>query len=514
MNYRNLVEYIVHWVGIRKFVPLEGGITVQSIGERDLVIERQSKRLLQVLAAILGIVLIMGNAVVVSSESNMKSKEIVDPYQVYTYDLMTQQIDQLAAAYPDLIKVQSIGTTAFGRDIKAVKVGKGEASVLIDGSQHAREWMGTNLILYMIDRYAYSYEHNMKYDDYIVRDLLDHCTIWFVPMVNPDGVTLQQEGLNAFDESFHANLINMNGGSHDFKRWKANAEGIDINRQYPAMWTGIRNASNYPTFKNYKGSEPAETAEAQSMIHFTYENDPEIALSYHTSGEVLYWHFNSAPEHLARDKEMADTISGMTGYSQVKPQKDPSGGGYTDWFIAQFGRPGFTVELGPYHEETELPLWTFTDIWKKNMNMGLYLASEGYKLWRERYPMEMIEEKIQLLETVQLYNRPNDSFPAGAELNEAKVTSDARLGDWYRIPTWLGPKWVHLNQTAYLHGHSEVYTDHIKLIDKTPIYHYPNKENSTPLGQLNSQEVKALERWNGWILIRTWLGDVWIQEIG
>ncbi|SFM22490.1 g-D-glutamyl-meso-diaminopimelate peptidase [Paenibacillus sp. 1_12] len=474
--------------------------------------ERKSRRLLQVLVAILGALLIMGNAHGSAANSNVESKEIVDPYQVYTYELMTQHIDQLAAAYPELITVKSIGTTDFGREIKAVKVGKGEASILIDGSQHAREWMGTNLILYMIDRYAYAYEHNMKYDDYPVRQLLDQCSIWFVPMVNPDGVTLQQEGLNAFPESYHAYLTSMNGGSTNFKRWKANASGIDINRQYPAMWTSIRNSPRYPTFKNFKGSEPVETVEAQSMIHFTYESDPEIVFSYHTSGEVLYWHFHTAAEHLARDKKMADFISAMTGYGQVKPDKNPSGGGFTDWFIVQFGRPGFTAELGPYQEETELPLWTFTDIWDQNQSIGLYLASEGYKLWWERYPMEMIEEKIQLLNPVQLYNRPSDSFPVGAELNEAKITADARLGDWYRVPTWLGPKWVHLSQASYLHGHSESYANRITLKDTTPIYKSPNPDESQLLGQLDPQEVETLERWNDWILIRTWSGNGWIQE--
>ncbi|MCU6791588.1 M14 family zinc carboxypeptidase [Paenibacillus sp. WQ 127069] len=474
--------------------------------------ERKSRVLLQVLAAILAILLMMGNVVVIASDSQSVSKEIVDPYQVYTYELMTQQIDQLAAAYPELIEVKSIGTTGFGRDIKAVKVGKGDASILIDGSQHAREWMGTNLILYMIDRYAYAYEHNMKYEHYPVRQLLDQCSIWFVPMVNPDGVTLQQEGLNAFPESYHSYLLSMNGGSTNFKRWKANATGIDINRQYPAMWTGIRNSPQYPTFKNYKGSEPVETAEALSMIRFTYESDPEIALSYHTSGEVLYWHFNTASEYVARDKKMADTISGMTGYSQIKPEKDPSGGGFTDWFIVQFGRPGFTAELGPYQEENELPLWTFTDIWEKNQSMGLYLASEGYKLWRERYPIEKVEENIQLLEPVQLYNRPSDSFPTGGELKEAKVTSDSRMGDWYRIPTWLGPRWVRLNHVSYLHGHSESYPNRINLKEKTAIYKYPKANEAELLGQLEPQEVETLERWNDWILIRTWSGDGWIQE--
>lgn len=157
-------------------------------------------------------------------------------------------------------------------------------------------------------------------------------------MVDLDGVTLQQKGLDAFPEGAKSGLLSMNGGSSDFSRWKANAQGIDINRQYPAEWTGIRYSTQYPMYKNYKGSEPAETAEAQSMIRFTYDADPEIALSYHTSGRVLYWHFHTKP--VERDRKMAATLSGMTGYSLVKPEDYPSGGGFTDWFIAQFGRPG------------------------------------------------------------------------------------------------------------------------------------------------------------------------------
>lgn len=475
--------------------------------------ERKSGRAKNILAAVLGISLMFGSTGTIgASDSVPINKEIVDPYQEYTYELMSEQIGKLAAAYPGLIEVKSIGTTDFGRDIKAVKLGKGEANVLIDGSQHAREWMGTNLILYMIDRYAYAYENNMKYNQYVVRDLLDHCSIWFVPMVNPDGVTLQQKGLDAFPEYYRDYLLSMNGGSPNFKRWKANASGIDINRQYPAMWTGIVNSPKYPMFKNYKGSDPAQTAEATSMIHFTYQTDPEIALSYHTSGEVLYWYFNTPPEHMARDKKMADSISAMTGYSQVKPVKDPSGGGFTDWFIAQFERPGFTAELGPYQEETELPLWTFTDIWSENQEIGLYLASEGYKLWRERYPMEMVEEEIQLLEPAPLYNRPNESFPVGGELGKVKVKSDARLGDWVRVPTWLGPRWIRLNQAHYIKGYSEKKEERINLRNPASVYKYPDQERSVLLGELKPQEVQALERWNGWILIRTWLGDGWIQS--
>lgn len=475
--------------------------------------EKPKRKLRRMLTAmVLGAVIWTGPAGTGYVQAEGTGKDIVDPYQVYSYTLMLEDMNRLAAAYPDLIQLKTIGTTVFGREIKALKLGRGEASILIDGSQHAREWISTNLILYMIDRYAYAYEHNMKYDEYVVRELLDNCSIWFVPMVNPDGVTLQQEGVGAFPEYYRSYLLSMNGGSYNFKRWKANAEGIDINRQYPAMWTGIRNSPAYPMYKNYKGAEPADTAEAQSMIHFTYNADPEITLSYHTSGEVLYWYFHNAPENLARDKGIANTITRMTGYGQVQPAADPSGGGYTDWFIAQFGRPGFTAELGHYQEETEVPLWAFDEIWGENQTMGLYLASEGYKLWNGRYPVQPVQEQLQLLKPVQLYNRPSESFPTGAELGSAQVTADARLGDWVRIPTWMGLKWVCLKQTDYLPGHAEDANGKISLKEQTNLYSYPKAETNLLLGQVNPQEVTVLKRWSNWILIETWFGTSWIEE--
>jgi g-D-glutamyl-meso-diaminopimelate peptidase len=215
---------------------------------------------------------------------------------------------------------------------------------------------------------------------------------------------------------------------------------------------------------------------------------------------------------MARDKRMANTITGMTGYGQVQPTADPSGGGYTDWFIAQFGRPGFTAELGHYQEETEVPLWAFDEIWGENRNMGLYLASEGYKLWRERYPIQPVQENLQLLKPVQLYNRPSDSFPTGAELGGTQVTADARLGDWVRVSTWMGPKWICLKPTDYLAGYAEDSKEKINLKGQTSLYSYPKAETSLLLGQVNPQEVTALKRWNSWVLIETWFGTSWIEE--
>ena len=128
---------------------------------------------------------------------------IVNAATTYTYDRMTRDIQTLAKTYPNVIQYRSIGKTKYGRDIWAVGLGSGSATIFINGSHHAREWMTTTLNMTMIEQYAAAYTANRKYEGYNARAILDKTTIWFVPMVNPDGVTLQQLGLSAFPASVH-----------------------------------------------------------------------------------------------------------------------------------------------------------------------------------------------------------------------------------------------------------------------------------------------------------------------
>jgi g-D-glutamyl-meso-diaminopimelate peptidase len=43
---------------------------------------------------------------------------------------------------------------------------------------------------------------------------------------------------------------------------------------------------------------------------------------------------------------MAETLAKSCGYKVSKPEAIASYGGFKDWFIEVYGRPGFTVEIG------------------------------------------------------------------------------------------------------------------------------------------------------------------------
>lgn len=309
---------------------------------------------------------------------------VINPNQVYTYEQMEADIVRLADTYPELVSYKVIGKSEYGRDIYAISLGKGESTVFINGSHHAREWMTTTLNMYMIDQYAIAYRNGSKINNYNARNILNKTTIWFVPMVNPDGVTLQQYGLKAFPESIHQELLKMNDGSRDFKRWKANAKGVDLNRQYNANWANIKSNPGKPYYENYKGSQPHSAAEVKAVLKLIGEIDPEVSVSYHSSGEILYWNFLQKGTWYQRDHAYAKQIGNMTGYSLVYPGANPSGGGFTDWFITNYKRPAFTPEISRYYPETSPPLSEFNRVWSQNKAVGLYVANIGHNLNQTR----------------------------------------------------------------------------------------------------------------------------------
>lgn len=337
-----------------------------------------------------------------STEGNL---DIVNEEEVYSYNVLVEDIEQLKSYYPALIEYKVIGETHFGRNIFAVKLGNGPSSLFINSSHHAREWMTTSLVMEMIEKYAANYYSNGEIDGYSVREILNSTSIWFVPMVNPDGVTLQQEGLAAFPKEFHTDLIEMNDGSTNFTRWKANALGIDLNRQYPADWESESDVLS-PSWEGYKGERPFQSKETIAIRDFTLEIDPEIAVAYHSSGRILFWYFYNRPEHSFRDYQLAKEFAEITGYRLIDTTVEPSGKGFSDWFIQEFGRPAFTPEIGEYVEDQPVPLEEFQEIWENNKSVGLWLATEAYEMKLDHSTFLSLREKIRQIFYFTFYELP------------------------------------------------------------------------------------------------------------
>ncbi|SEP83150.1 Zinc carboxypeptidase [Virgibacillus subterraneus] len=301
---------------------------------------------------------------------------IVNPKTVYSYNQMVSDITKLKNAYPGIIRTNVIGKSVEGRDIPLVKVGNGDKKITINSSHHAREWITTNLVMHQIDEYSRAFVNGTKIDGYNVRKLLNQVTIYYVPMVNPDGVTLNQFGADGFNN--RSQLIRLNNGSTNFTAWKANSRGVDLNRQYPAKWENIRYVASSPGPYNYKGTAPLTEPEVQALYNFTKKHNFESHVAYHSSGEILYWAFNSTGKLREEHRKIAEKVSNKTGYSLYHPT-NPSGGGYTDWVIESLKKTGLTPELSPPVGNQPVPLSYYDRIWRQNNSIGLLLAKEALK---------------------------------------------------------------------------------------------------------------------------------------
>ncbi|MCD8501165.1 MAG: peptidoglycan-binding protein [Bacillaceae bacterium] len=296
---------------------------------------------------------------------------VVNGKQVYTYEQMEKDILALQRMYPDIITTEVIGKSLDGRDIHAIKLGTGPTEVFINGSHHAREHMTTNVVMNMLDKYAFAYARGNSIGGLNAKTVLDRTSIWFVPNVNPDGVALVQQGPNAIrNNTLRRNAVQINGGSNNFDAWKANVRGVDLNRQYPALWDTITNNPGRPSPANYKGPRPLSEPEALALYNFTLKKDFKTTVSYHSSGEVI---FVRNPDHVAR------MVSDATGYPIVDLTNSRSGGGYSTWFNETYRRPGLTPEISPYVGPRPVPLRNWDTIWTQNESVGLLVADEAHR---------------------------------------------------------------------------------------------------------------------------------------
>lgn len=396
-------------------------------------------------------IFVFGASVIIHAKQGLAEEKMVALDQVYSYEMMIEDLRALESKYPHTIQKKSIGKTKYGRDIWAVKVGNGNKTVLIDGTIHAREWVATVIIMKMIETYAQQYEQPLlTYEGKTVKEILDDTSIWFVPMLNPDGVELQQHGLASFPVKEHQRFIEMNQGREDFSSWKANADGIDLNRQFPIGWEGTNRSKNRnPTYQYYKGSKPFEALEVVHFVQFVKEIDPEVSISYHSSGQVLFWFYLYDSRQLrATTYELAEKIATETGY-KIAPETDNTYTAvYRDWFSVNFERPSITIEVGKYAGEVAIPIDEIAIEWEKNKDVGLLVALEGSRLGEQR--IQPMYGYLELDTPGFLYEAPNEASKSLRVLKTQQVIVKERRGDFFYIQTEHGDMWVKAEQYTYI----------------------------------------------------------------
>ncbi len=293
---------------------------------------------------------------------------IVQPKQRYTFEMMQKDLHRLASAYPNLLTLQIIGESVEGRPIYAMRLGKGETSIILEGSIHASEWLTTPLLMRMLEEYARHAQYGQAFGEYDVTALLEEVAFWYIPMVNPDGVTLVLEGSGAVEHGAFVRQVAEQKGINDFSGWKANIRGVDLNRQFPTGWHRMVNIEKVASPSHYKGTAPLTEPEAKALFDFTLAVNPAMVLSYHQRGEIIFWYYRQEGEQLARDRRIVREMAKLTGYNWEFYLTN--GGKYRDWVITELGVPALIMEVG----QTTGDLNEWDRIWGQNRYGGLKAA--------------------------------------------------------------------------------------------------------------------------------------------
>jgi g-D-glutamyl-meso-diaminopimelate peptidase len=276
------------------------------------------------------------------------------------YKQIEEQLSLLQHTY-SCVHSEVIGHSVMGKEILAIRLGEGKREVHYNAAIHANEWITAILLIRFINDCALSLEVGSGfYQDTPIRVLLQRTSLWFVPILNPDGIELVLEGLTK-GHPLTKQLLEWNNNSHDFSNWKANIHGVDLNDQFPAHWEEerLRRNVSMPGPMNYSGDSPLCEPEAIAIANFTLKHSFALALSLHTQGEEIYWNYRGYEPMDAW--EIADKFAKGSGYRAV--HLTDSDAGYKDWFIEHFRRPGFTIEAG--YGVNPLPLEQFDDIYEK-----------------------------------------------------------------------------------------------------------------------------------------------------
>lgn len=272
---------------------------------------------------------------------NSNGNDIVDMSAEYGFRELEADIARLQSVYP-FLTAETIGQSVMGKPIYSLSLGKGPREIHVNGAVHANEWVTSAVLMKFMERAAASLAGELAIGGINASRLFSTCCLRAIPMVNPDGVELSQEG--SAGHPLRDELLRMNGGSGRFHRWKANIRGIDLNDQFPAYWSeeAARRGVAGPGPRDYGGSAPLTEPEALALADYTRRKSPALVLSFHAQGREIYWNYRGLEP--ADSTLWADRFARVSGYRAVR--LEGSDAGFKDWFIYEFGRPGFTVEVG------------------------------------------------------------------------------------------------------------------------------------------------------------------------
>lgn len=341
---------------------------------------------------------------------------------------IADEIDEIAADNPDLVKRVVLGETHEGREIVALKVTTNARRVR-DGArpavahvsvQHAREWISIEvnrrLLHWMLDEYRAGNPE--------VGRLLATTETWFVLAANPDGYQF------TFDEE---RLWRKNLRDNDGDGALTIEDGVDLNRNLDSRWNyDEEGSSSVFSSQTYRGPAPASEPETVALQKLIDDVEPAFLSNWHSVGEWILYPGGWQVGTLDADNPIYVALAG-TDENPAIPGFDPGPSadelyvtnGETIDYAVERGTIAFTPELSPgepgagfvFPDDEELIQQEF----ENSLEFALGLSRSAR---RPRAPVSPVD-----IETEPFYLSQADVDPENGPLAMFDFRFDVSYGD-------------------------------------------------------------------------------------
>jgi hypothetical protein len=269
----------------------------------------------------------------------MKNSDAWDSYP--TYDAYVAMMDQFAIDYPDICQVFSIGQSVYGKELLVAKISdnvnidEDEPEFFYTSTIHGDETAGFIFMLRLIDSLLTSYGTATR-----ITNLVDNIEIYINPLANPDGT--------------YGNDNNINSPS------RYNANGYDLNRNFPDIITGIN---------------PNTQPETYAFMAFEDNRDFVMSANIHGGAEVCNYPWDRKVDRTADDdwwqyvcREYADTAHAYSPSGYMTYLNNGITNGW-DWYTTQGCRQDY---MNFYHQCREFTLEVSNTKFLQTYNLPVY----------------------------------------------------------------------------------------------------------------------------------------------
>jgi len=322
-----------------------------------------------------------------------------------TYSAYVAMMNQFATDYPNLCRIENIGTSVNGHALLFAKIStnvdteENEPEVMYSSSMHGDELVGYVLSLRLIDYLLSNYGTDPQ-----VTSLVDNMEIWINPLANPDG-------------AYYSGDNSVNGSI------RYNANWVDLNRNFPDPQDGA-----HPDGHSYQ-------PETLAMMDFFDQHSFTLSANFHGGVEVVNYPWDTWPRLHADDswfvqisREYADSAqaNSPSGYMNDLDNGITNGwawyevdGGRQDYITYFKGGREVTIELS----SNKLPSGSqLPNYWNYNHAAMLTYLEQAY--YGIRGTVTDFNTGLPVAATVLTLNHDADN---------SQIYTDPDVGDFHRM---------------------------------------------------------------------------------